>query len=109
MSTRLITVATKAEAQALADKVHAWLLANVKGYQADRWDVPRQNQKDGTWAICYPEYAAAAFSSAERGDTTQKDAMGQNFTTYANVADFGADWEKPATVKQAESVDVKGK
>lgn len=62
---KLLIAPTAADAQHYADLAHAWLTAHLPGYQAARWDIPRQHPTDGRWSIAYPVEAAAAFVDAE--------------------------------------------
>lgn len=71
----------KAEAQALADRIHQWLIANDRAYaksvadgQTLRWDVPRQqvdekgvvtNQK---WRVIVKPRVTGALSASERAE-----------------------------------------
>lgn len=45
---------TLAEAQAYANKVHAYLQANRPNYHADRWAVPYESAEGGTWYVKAP-------------------------------------------------------
>ncbi|HWA07926.1 MAG TPA: hypothetical protein VG838_00515 [Opitutaceae bacterium] len=90
---KLITATTKAGAQALADKAQAWLQANDQSYRAVKWDDPIQHPTiPNLWGIVFADYIAAAFTSTERGDTSQPDALGGTTTIWTKVVDATADW-----------------
>lgn len=94
MSTLLIT-ASKAEAQAAADKAHAWRIANIPRYSATKWADPIQNAKDGTWAVAFEPSLLPGFTATELGTTTTKDAQNKDVITYTKAVPWTDDFKAP--------------
>lgn len=68
----ILTKPTQAEAQELADRCHAYLIANDPAYAASvaaghtlQWAIPRQDEETGLWSVPVNERARGALTEAE--------------------------------------------
>lgn len=68
----ILTKATEAEAQELADRCHAYLIANDEAYAASvaagqtrQWAIPAQDEETGLWSVPVNERVRGALTEAE--------------------------------------------
>lgn len=71
----ILTKPTQAAAQELADRCHAWLIANDAAYSSSvaagktlRWAIPRQNPETGLWEVPVYERIHVALNESERAE-----------------------------------------
>lgn len=69
----MLTKPTEAAAKELADRIHAYLIANDEAYTASaaagqtlRWAVPVQDEESGLWSVPVEPRCAGALTDAER-------------------------------------------
>lgn len=68
----ILTKATEAEAQELADRCHAYLIANDSAYAASvaagqtvAWAIPTQDEATGLWSVPVNERVYGCLTKAE--------------------------------------------
>ena len=68
----ILTKPTEAEAQELADRCHAWLIANDSAYAASvaagqtrQWAIPAQDEDTGLWQVLVNERVYPCLTKAE--------------------------------------------
>lgn len=68
----ILTKPTEAEAQELADRCHAWLIANDPAYAASvaagqtlQWAIPTQDEDTGLWQVPVSERVYPCLTSDE--------------------------------------------
>lgn len=68
----ILTKPTQAEAQELADRCHAWLIANDPAYAASveaghtlQWAIPTQGEKTGLWSVPVNERVFGCLTAEE--------------------------------------------
>lgn len=71
----ILTKPTEAAAQELADRCHAYLLANDSPYAASvaagqtlRWAIPTQDEDTGLWTVPVSERVLGVLTDAERAE-----------------------------------------